>query len=146
MTKDEALRIALRAMVVNNYAWKYLAESGDVGNFEAEEQGYYQLNEKAIIAVEAALEVKNEPVALAWAEGYQMGIADERTSEANIGIAGFNAKVEPARENPYVTTPPQRKPLTDDQIYEMYNEPRSDAEMLEFARAIEAAHGIKGEA
>jgi hypothetical protein len=24
----------------------------------------------------------------------------------------------------------------------MYNEPRSDAEMLEFARAIEAAHGI----
>jgi hypothetical protein len=42
--------------------------------------------------------------------------------------------------------PQQRKPLTDDQIYEMYNEPRSDAEMLEFARAIEAAHGIKGEA
>ena len=41
------------------------------------------------------------------------------------------------------THPPQRKPLTDDQIYEMYNEPRSDAEMLEFARAIEAAHGIK---
>jgi hypothetical protein len=41
------------------------------------------------------------------------------------------------------TIPPQRKPLTDDQIYEMYNEPRSDAEMLVFARAIEAAHGIK---
>lgn len=39
--------------------------------------------------------------------------------------------------------PAQRKPLTDDQIYEMYNEPRSDAEMLEFARAIKAAHGIK---
>jgi len=37
----------------------------------------------------------------------------------------------------------QRKPLTDEQIYEMYNEPRSDAEMLAFARAIEAAHGIK---
>ena len=35
------------------------------------------------------------------------------------------------------------KPLTDEQIIEMYNEPRSDAEMLEFARAIEAAHGIK---
>ena len=37
----------------------------------------------------------------------------------------------------------RQKPLTDDQIYDMYNEPRSDAEMLEFARAIEAAHGIK---
>jgi hypothetical protein len=41
------------------------------------------------------------------------------------------------------TTPQQRKPLTDEQIYDMYNEPRSDAEMLAFARAIEAAHGIK---
>ncbi len=45
---------------------------------------------------------------------------------------------------PY-TTPPQRKPLTDEEIYDMYNEPRSDAEMIAFARAIEAAHGIKGE-
>jgi hypothetical protein len=43
----------------------------------------------------------------------------------------------------YYTTPPQRKPLTDEQIYDMYNEPRSDAEMIAFARAIEAAHGIK---
>jgi len=41
---------------------------------------------------------------------------------------------------------PKRKPLTDEQIMEMYNEPRSDAEMIEFARAIEAAHGIKGDA
>jgi hypothetical protein len=40
------------------------------------------------------------------------------------------------------TAPQSTVPLTDDQIYEMYNEPRSDAEMLEFARAIEAAHGI----
>ena len=43
---------------------------------------------------------------------------------------------------PY-TTPPHRKPLTDEEIYDMYNEPRSDAEMIAFARAIEAAHGIK---
>ena len=35
------------------------------------------------------------------------------------------------------------KPLTDEEIMDMYNEPRSDAEMLEFARAIEAAHNIK---
>ena len=44
------------------------------------------------------------------------------------------------------TSPPVSKPLTDEQIMEMYNEPRSDAEMIEFARAIEAAHGIKGSA
>ena len=42
------------------------------------------------------------------------------------------------------TTPPAQPavPLTDEEIYEMYNEPRSDAEMIAFARAIEAAHGI----
>ena len=49
-----------------------------------------------------------------------------------------------ATKEPVYTSPPaQRKPLTDEEIYDMYNEPRSDAEMLEFARAIEAAHGIK---
>ena len=50
-----------------------------------------------------------EPVAKAWAEGYRMGIADERTSEANIGIAGFNAKVEPDRQNPYGTPQPKQE-------------------------------------
>ena len=42
----------------------------------------------------------------------------------------------------HLTTPPHRKPLSNQKIIEMYNEPRSDAEMIEFARAIEAAHGI----
>lgn len=37
----------------------------------------------------------------AWAEGYRLGVLDERTSADNIGIAGFGAKVEPARQNPY---------------------------------------------
>jgi len=44
--------------------------------------------------------------AKAWDEGYRQGVEDERTSEANIGIAGFDAKVEPARQNPYRPTPP----------------------------------------
>ena len=35
-------------------------------------------------------------------------------------------------------TPQPSKPLTDEEIMEMYNEPRSDAEMIAFARAIEA--------
>ncbi len=37
----------------------------------------------------------------AWQEGYRQGVLDERTSEDNIGIAGFGAKVGPARNNPY---------------------------------------------
>jgi hypothetical protein len=52
---------------------------------------------------------QGEPVAKAWAEGYRMGISDERTSEANIGIAGFNAKIEPDRQNPYGTPQPKQE-------------------------------------
>lgn len=44
--------------------------------------------------------------ATAWAEGYASGVIDERTSDANIGVAGFGAKIDPARENPYLFTAP----------------------------------------
>jgi len=97
MTKGEALRLALEALEEINK----LSVGENAVCLPAE-------IDTAMDAIKAALEAKGEPVALAWAEGYQMGIADERNSEANIGIAGFNAKVEPARENPYITTPLQR--------------------------------------
>lgn len=35
-------------------------------------------------------------------------------------------------------------PLNNDALYGMYSEPSSDSEMLEFARAVEKAHGIGG--
>ena len=54
--------------------------------------------------------VQDESLAKAWGEGYQQGVEDERTSEANIGIAGFGAKVRPARNNPYGTTPQAQPP------------------------------------
>jgi hypothetical protein len=53
-------------------------------------------------------EIEQSPVAQVWDEGYRQGIQDERMSEAYIGVAGFGAKVEPARQNPYGATPPQR--------------------------------------
>ena len=47
-------------------------------------------------------------------------------------------------------TPPQRKPLTDEQMWVLWNSQGDDAmeqqAAIAFARAIEAAHGIKGEA
>jgi len=53
-------------------------------------------------------------------------------------------------DNPYLTinqlkaSPPQRKPLLASEIVTMYAEcPTSDNDMIDFARAIEAAHGIK---
>ena len=51
------------------------------------------------------------------------------------------------REQPLYTTPPQRKPLTDEDIAEfaerMEASDPTDSFWREFARAIEAAHGIK---
>jgi hypothetical protein len=44
------------------------------------------------------------------------------------------------------TSPPKREPLTDEEIEDLYFDKFSMGELKEFARAIEAAHGIKGEA
>ena len=43
------------------------------------------------------------------------------------------------------TSPPQRKPLTDEQIHQLDTLPHVmfDQQRIDFARAIEAAHGIK---
>ena len=45
------------------------------------------------------------------------------------------------------TTPPQRKPLTDEQIAKIASTPAAvvGSYVHTFARAIEAAHGIKGD-
>lgn len=53
------------------------------------------------VALESSVPVG---VARAWQEGYRQGVLDERASEDNIGIAGFGAKVGPARNNPYTIT------------------------------------------
>jgi hypothetical protein len=175
MTKDEALRLALRAMVVNNQAWKHLADSGDAGYWEAEEQGYYQLNEQAIKAVESALEAKDEPVA--WKEtdelecpickvkaypypkcGHVKYVDEQEAFENWLSRNCPSGDAESVQyqwasssdyEDLY-TTPPQRKPLTDEEIEAIWPLhtfiQAPDRQWLAFARAIEAAHGIKGEA
>ena len=78
--------------------------------------------------------------AVAWAD------LNARTEQFNSVNCGTAYRLPGENRQPLYTSPQPSKPLTDEQIMEMYNEPRSDAEMLEFARAIEAAHGIKGDA
>jgi hypothetical protein len=39
-----------------------------------------------------------------WDQAYRQGIDDERTSEDNIGIAGYGMKVQPDRKNPFRIT------------------------------------------
>jgi hypothetical protein len=55
MTKNEALKLALEALETNNKAWRHLADSGDAGFWEAEEQPFYELSVKAITAIKEAL-------------------------------------------------------------------------------------------
>jgi hypothetical protein len=50
-----ALKLALDALEINNKAWKALADSGDAGFWEAEEQPFYELSVKAITALREAL-------------------------------------------------------------------------------------------
>ena len=144
MNKDEALRLALKAMVVNNKAWKHLADSGDAGYWEAEEQGYYQLNEEAITAVEAALEAKNEPVGL---------IESLKDAQPCCGQYATCWRACTPRGKFIGQRDAQRKSLTDEEIQDALeveflgsNLKRNWQDDLRVARAIEAAHGIKGEA
>jgi hypothetical protein len=87
-----------------------------------EQDGYIpvRLTRDAITAIKAALEAKDETVQ------WKMGAS---------GIGGTGVIVQP-----------QRKPLTDEQIEKLWESTASYYNVCDFARAIEAAHGIKGEA
>ena len=63
-TLRQAAQQALEALETNNQAWKNLADSGDAGFWEAEEQPFYETSVKAITALKAALaEPVKEPYA-----------------------------------------------------------------------------------
>ena len=84
--------------------------------------------------------------AVGYREGHQNALKQMAQPEQEpVKLVSYNCKCGRTMnfESVHGVVAPQRKPLMDEQIYDMYNEPRSDAEMLEFARAIEAAHGIK---
>ena len=127
MNKDETLKFALDVLK-NTASWN------------ASQQ--YTREQKAIKAIEAALEAKDEPVAWFWFDerdgGEWIHIADNQINADKFG----NAKVIPL-----YTTPPQRKPLSEEEIGAILEDVNAyGTRLYTFARAIEAAHGIKGEA
>ena len=63
MTQDikDVLKMALEALVINNIEWKSLADSGDAGNWVAEEEDYYKQTEEAIAAIKEALAQSEKP-------------------------------------------------------------------------------------
>jgi len=123
MTKDEALRLALEALE-------------DLGNHDrvcpqwptyAEPENYPKCNcgyDQAITAIKAALEAKDEPVGYFSVNDY----GNWEENESNNGT-------------PLYTNPPQRKPLTDEEIksqWSVFWEADCHPWAIDFARAIEA--------
>ena len=102
--------------------------------------------EKAI--KEALAQPEQEPVA--WRTFDGEGEYNYRTYEDNENYAEEWDKRNPKHKGwvePLYTTPPQRKPLTDEQIAKIASTPAAvvGSYVHTFARAIESAHGIKGD-
>ena len=95
-------------------------------------------------------EAKDEPVA--WRTFDGEGGYDYRTYENNEDYANDWDKRNPKHKgwvDPLYTIPPQRKPLTDEELLSILSKidectVRLPRGLREFAQAIEAAHGIKG--
>ena len=124
--KDEALRLALEA----------LESTGENNGYHGVTQYFDEtMVDQAISAIKAALETKDEPAA--WMNKY--GAC--KTSLFRDVEAG--AKEE--YTIPLYTTPPQRKPLTVEEIEALAKKHIAvgTRSFEEFARRIEAAHGIK---
>jgi hypothetical protein len=123
MTQTEALRLALEAL-------------------EYRGTDSWRKRQPAITAIKAALEAKDEPVAWMCADA----------SLINKGYARFSHVCMGEWKIPVYTTPPQRKPLTNEQLKAIVSDTVDGVTVSEsvlfrcVARAIEAAHGIKGEA
>lgn len=139
--KDEALRLALEALE------KLRAYPETVE---------YWKQQEAITAIKQALEQPEpEPVAWMWRCKPYCGWPEWSVSlnrPADSGRDG-NKRTEGYEDIPLYTSPPKREPLTNGEIYTAYitatNQTlRAQDERLAFAfaRAIEAAHGIKGDA
>lgn len=71
-----AKQMARDALKESNRKWKQLADSGDAGNWSAEEQAHYQASEKAIAALEAELAQVVEPVAYRFTQNRGYGVTD----------------------------------------------------------------------
>jgi hypothetical protein len=89
------------------------------------------------LATIQSLQPEQEPVYLVWMKAHCAWMHTDR--------GGFDRYPDDERWMLY-TSPPQRQPMTDEQIQTIAFEAVKDNwDWLRFARAIEAAHGITGE-
>ena len=148
--KDEALKLALEAL----NALEQVAEYFNVDSTET----------KTIIALRERL-AQPDPVLYWHSEFLKHNTTSEQPAQQQEPVAwmydcGGGGRMY-AEEldgvpgwTPLYTSPPASKPLTDQAVWNLYKnlwmfhpaeEPRLAGDILKFARAIEAAHGITGE-
>jgi hypothetical protein len=145
MTKDEALHLALEALEQS--------QSAIASGMRHEEITAMNMTDRAIFAIKkASLEAKDEPVA--WRDA-AIRLGEELSSVGPNGYYDMDAKewLDWAMEqNPRGKhSLPQRKPLTNEEIQDALEVEflgsdlkRNWQDDLRVARAIEAAHDIKG--
>ena len=126
MTKDEALKLALEALEKER---PYLGAMPT-------------LTSKAITSLQQAIAELESQEPVAW---LLTGNAPLFDGEIIVHMSKPKWIPEWWRAEPLYTHPPQRKPLTDEQILNVARDHYSPHQRPEisFARAIEAAHGIK---
>ena len=128
MTKDEALKLALEAL--EDLGIKHFENTGEV------------LYKDTFTAIKEALaQPEQEPVA--WV--HHLTFKNLNSFERSRYSTTLAKKQTDACCIPLYTTPPQRKPLTDEEIILIVAECASSHQHtdIHFARAIERAHGIK---
>jgi len=142
MTHTEALRLALE--FIQSISPAFICEASHHKKHEqhaSNEPCPHVAKQKQVYeAIKAALEAKDEPVAWMYEVNHAHTCLDlfEPPDDA----------YDKGTLYPLYLAPQQRKPLTDEEIYLCTNHIDRNARgwANKFARAIEAAHGIKGEA
>ena len=141
MTKDEALKLALEALensvdLVREDAYEAEKLYGNYPTRQGKVNGLKVLaddHEKAITAIKEALaQQEQEPVALE--EKFSLLLWDYQELERAFEKVTGGKWVRKSNT-------PQRKPLTDDELSDIWF--KQSVDWMEFARAIEAAHNIK---
>ena len=166
MTKDETLKLALEALEAA-YARLVTKCEQNLVTYNGVDVDTLTLSQEAITAIKEALaqpEQKSDGVALTniphpngapapddlnadalEVVELELPDEDEAVGWADGGVINWIAGKQFKHASYLYATPPQRKPLTDEEIKAVCAETWSYDPYV-IARAIEAAHGIKGEA